>query len=447
MSGSILETLLNQIATVISSPVTFVFGTVFLVAFFSAMRSDRWREWALGGLFFISMCAPATDFFDQWIRPPFPFDSLVLYARAITGITLGLSIVAFLLIPRQPLGRPVSAAAVTLLCLQLLLCLRAASAGLLGEGLARSFTYLAIFLCFVVLLGNLIRTPDDLRRVIRYLAVGLGIYCVVTAAFMLVGWHRGFESGRWFGITGNPNHNGMVIAIFLPAVVGLAFCPMETKRWRFTWIGVAAFAAIPLALSGSRGGMLSAGIGLVMLFRFKLGRLVLLAVPLMLGFYLANVFLGGESTATFERLGDFNGETRLYVWREMFQDWLASPIVGHAGGMRVRENAYLATLQRLGLIGLAVLLLLGPLIVRDSLAIIRGQKRLGPYSILGNVPIAGISAIAANSIVEATFFSNLNQTVFASYIYLTLLSAAANMAATPAAGHLPAGTAHLARTG
>jgi len=442
MNNSYLETLINNALTAASDPIAAAVGFVLLVTYISALRSDRWREWAIGSLLFVSMCAPATDYFENWLRPAPPFDKLVLYGRPITAILLSSSIFALLLLPRPPRRIPLSAAAIALFTLQLLLCARSASAGIYAESLARAITYGAIFYCFVVLLTSLIQSADDLRRVIRYLALALGLYSLATTALMLVGWDRGFEHGRWFGLTGNPNHNGMVIAIYLPAVVGLALCPAETKRWRMIWICIAAFVAIPLALSGSRGGMLSAAVGIMMLFRLKLGRLIFVAIPLFFGFYFASTLLDGGSK-TFERLGDFQGETRLYVWQEMISDWLTSPIIGNAGGMRVRENAYLATLQRLGLIGLGVLTLIGLYIFRDAFQTIRKRQNLGTHTILSDVPIAGISAIAANSIVEATFFSNLNQTVFASYIYLVLLGATAKLTLeTPVpAAHTPPATA------
>ena len=114
----------------------------------------------------------------------------------------------------------------------------------------------------------------------------------------------------------------------------------------------------------------------------------------------------------------------------MLNDWLENPIFGSAGGMRVRENAYLATLQRLGMIGLVILAVLGAFLSREMGRAFRNRKNLGPYGIFSDVAIAGIAAIAANSLVEATFFSNLNQTVFASYVYLVMLGCAAQMSAT-----------------
>lgn len=434
-----VDSAFQRLAQLAGSPTLVLAALMGAALFLVALISDRSRHFAIGAMLFVSMCAPATDYFDQWLRPVFPFDMLVLYGRPIVASMLVLATLTLALRINVSDQKKFSTSpmALAMIALQLALCFRLVTRGAVGEAFSRGAIFGMLFFSMGVLVCSSIRTPADLRLVCRYLATALGLYTAASLIMMAAGYHQGMVQGRWFGLTGNPNHNAIVVAIFLPAALGLMMSPNETKRHRIVWASIATGSALPLLLSGSRGGVFTAIIGLLLVFRRHIGKLIFVLAPLACIAYLAAAFVAEDPDV----LNRYNiagaSNTRTAVWEGMLKDWLTNPIFGSAGAFGVAENAYLGTLQRLGLVGLALLMMLAIQIGRGIVAAHRNRANLGPDQIFTDVAIAGIGAIAANSMFEATFFSNLNQTVFAIYLYFSLLGAAGRVSwgGVPASPH------------
>lgn len=411
----------------LANPLFVLPGSVVLVLFAWAFSTQRLRPYSIGFVVFVSTAAPNTDFFGRWIQPAKPFDLLALHGRSATAVLLVVSAaIALLARPTRQLQR-MPRLATALLVLQLALSLRQALGANFAEGISRGLIFFLIYATFGRAVYSHLVTVVDVQAVCRAIASALLLYVATTLGLMLVGYGSALEGSRWFGITGNPNHNAMVIALMLPAVLGLAVTSTEPKKWRIVWYTTAAASMLPLLLSGSRGGVLTAAVGVITLFRVKLGGLIVAIVPIVLGVFLTAQWFGGGDNGNPLRRFKFNtsNNTRQHVWQGMIDDWLQNPFLGSAGAFGVAENAYLGVLQRLGLVGLCIMLVAGGMFLHAAYHAQRHRRMLGPWEIYSHVATAGVMAILANSMFEATFFSNMNQTVFVLYLYLVMIEACA----------------------
>jgi O-antigen ligase len=93
---------------------------------------------------------------------------------------------------------------------------------------------------------------------------------VVVAGFAAVPTGNVWFGSRFCGIFFNPNALGLFLAILFPAVLERV---LATRRWHY--IGLFGLMLVSLVLSGSRGGVLSALLGLgYVSWRFRPSRLV-----------------------------------------------------------------------------------------------------------------------------------------------------------------------------
>jgi len=115
---------------------------------------------------------------------------------------------------------------------------------------------------------NLMRSQKTARTALVVLAVA----CVLEALLPLLGVARTARA-QWGGgerVTAmgqNPNHNADVLAAGIIALLGLRYGLLQQPLRRGRWLVWPAFgiSAISLVNTGSRGGLLSLGLGLVVL--------------------------------------------------------------------------------------------------------------------------------------------------------------------------------------
>ena len=415
---------LEILIDVMTNPQVIGVSLVFFPVYIFLIVKESYRYIGLGILLFFSTCAPALDYYGEWLRPPFPFDMLVRSGRPVTLVLLFVTIaLMFIAAKNRESIVPVPRTALSVLFLQLALCLRLATGGAIVEAGSRALVFLAVFTLFAMIICREIASTAALRDLCRAVACGFSLYIWATMCFMLVGYYGGFENGRWFGLTGNANHNAMVIALMLPAVLGLVFSGIETKTMKVFYLMTSGVSMLPLMLSGSRGGALTLLVGVAVLFRLKLGKFLLMLIPLAISILAVMRYMGAENEETFSRFRFGGTNTRKYVWQNMIDEWLQNPLFGTPGSFGVAENAYLGVLQRLGLVGLFIQLFVLFVVFKAVAVGLKRRSYMGHAGMYFDISFAGLSAIAANSMFEATFFSNLNQTIFVFYIYLVLLAA------------------------
>lgn len=417
---------LNRLADLLTSPAPLVAGASLIAVVGGCAYSERWRWVAVGLLVFVAIPAPAVDFYGNWMPPPAPLDRLVLHARSATALMLVLVTAAFLVQGLAKQERNISPVLWWFLAMQVLLCLRHIIAGSRGEAFGRLGVYLLVFTAMGIGLTSLWGRSQHIVEPLKAIVLAAALYALSNAFIMGTALSAGFRQGRWFGITGNPNHAGLVVALFLPAMLGLLSFRGLRPHIRWCVLVLLALLVVQVLLTGSRGAVLTCVIGVVFFYRVRLGRMVLAVVPLgILTMVLLSIF--GETDRNFGRLVSTEN-TRGAVYSSGIDRFLDNPIFGNPSGFFFVENGYLAIAMHTGLFGVAIILALVLAGIKLTYSAILARPLLGGYAPVSDAAIAGVAALAANNMVEATLLSNLSQTVFIVYLYVIVLQIAVRAA-------------------
>lgn len=414
---------LDRLGVLFSSPTLLIASVAVLAIFVLLLSSDSKRWIGVGLLLFLAIPAPLVDVTGRWLAPPFPFSLLVQHARTMTAVLAAVGTVILLSRSLTEEQRPIPALLVWFFVMHVALCLRHIMDGSRVEALGRLGVYTIIFAGFGFALSRLWGRSDRFLEPLKAIGLAGSLYAAITAAGLVLFWGEGSISGRWFGISGNPNHAGLVGAVFLPALLGLASYKGFTVRLRSLVLVVIAVMIVQTLLTGSRGAVVSAMIGIVVFYRVRLGRFFLLAVPTVL---LVWVFLRlvSDDEQDLQRLTS-TGNTRSGVFLHAFETIGDNLLFGNTSdGINFVENGYLAFVMHTGVSGVAILI---GLVVSGSILVIaglRGRPRVGDGAPLLDGAIAGVATLAANNLVEATLLSNLSQTIFIVYLYVVPLQVA-----------------------
>ncbi|MEO0514399.1 MAG: hypothetical protein AAF086_03780 [Planctomycetota bacterium] len=431
---------MGRLLEIVSSPLLLFLVVTFVTLFVTCLISPTKRWYALGAMLFFSIPGPAVDFWKNWIQPPPPLDQLVLYGRSVTAASLVFAFVILTSLMSQIRPIIVPPLVAWLYGMQTLLCLRHVSIGNVNEAAARWGVWTMVFVAFGIALPTLIYQRRNLFEPVKIMGLAITIYALITAYEIAFFYHWGTNAhGRWLGITANPNHAGLVGALFTPALLACIFYKPIPKLLRFASIGVLGIVVVQTMLTGSRGAALTGIIATAFYFRVQLGRLLLAVVPVALVAYFTLGYLG-EGTDSVSRLTSTQN-TRTESYAIAFERAMQNPIFGNTPGeIAFLENAYLGYFIHTGLIGMVVLGLAmwtGLILVWKSIRIRSNLPESGP---LVDAGIAGLAAVAANSMVEATFMSNLSQSIFVIYLYATLLHLAVKFGTEATQPQLPVGT-------
>jgi hypothetical protein len=209
----------------------------------------------------------------------------------------------------------------------------------------------------VILVANLIETPQDLRRLLRVVAI-LG---VVTVAYGLVQYLTMFDvpyrnaggsvmqrMGRFdeFGVVSTfasrPDFGGYLIPLFL-LFFQVALWPSSRAVWIFRWVMLTAIA-VCLALTYSRTSWLATLVGLfVTVYARDRAKAILWAVAaaacLLIAYQTKNFFLPPSLDEAATSSESFF--IRLSYWPRVFRHVLANPMglgLGTVGGAHLFES-------------------------------------------------------------------------------------------------------------
>ena len=170
---------------------------------------------------------------------------------------------------------------------------------------------------------------------------------------------------RLGSVYNQPNITGHTIGLFLPIFFGSVFLPGQRRIIRLLSVITTIFLSFVLIFTGSRGGMLTGAIGLLILI-FYLRRFSLLIIPLvLLGFFVFNWAFMREF---FFDVRSLSMENRINLIYYGLKTALEHPIAGiglrqfntHFHNMpfylagRSSHNAYLEVLVEMGILGFGV---------------------------------------------------------------------------------------------
>jgi O-antigen ligase len=235
---------------------------------------------------------------------------------------------------------------------------------------------------------------------------GLGLYGFVT------------DDKRPRGPLGEPNQTAAVLAFILPVSIALAIRAKALLRMILSAVSVVLMAA--LVVTGSRGGMVAAAVGLALLLNAARkemrmsGRVALLSIiPLL--FMLGWALLPDQYQVLIEQrlmsLGDVQSDVRrtsagrTMLWTAALEAWRSSPLFGYGWGFfreasgNATHNEYLVFLVDTGMVGFLLYLAVWFSVLR--LLVLARRSGRGDGLILASFQ-AGVSAL-----LVAIFFVNL----------------------------------------
>jgi hypothetical protein len=393
-----------------------------------ALKPTRW--WLLALLLFFSPLIPAVSELLSG-RTITPFHQMQVYGRPICGALLVL-----LLIPifsdRGWRMKLISGSAIAYLVFELIFSARFAVGGTALRGIFGAVLFMLIFAVFAIGLPRWLQDMFSIRAMLRSIAVA-GLLMVVGTLIQLT-VNRGaiIAQDRLYCLTGNPQQAGLVLGMTLLPTAFLAAWKGELKFLRLVWAVLSAIMVLLLVWTGSRTGVLVAAIGLVLLFRRHVGRMLLFSMVcgtlVMLG---AQMWFDISDPAGRLLSGV---DSRTHVWLQLIRDFMSNPVfgVGEAQGL-ASESSYLSVAARVGMVGLVPLAIALTIIVTDLIRLHRVRHLLREQSMLVDLVIGGMVAVLFGALLEGYLIGVIAHQVFILYIYLATITFLLDAAAFNAA--------------
>ena len=301
------------------------------------------------------------------------------------------------------------------------------------ESAYKKITYAPLLVIGPYVCVQLLLSP---RRIRKYLE-----YCVILPALVIIPsfYELSFTSGGRFSLYGFRDDARMANVIlfgvtFANVLIIVSVWILESKGLRVRYILLAIPSAFLLLRAGSRGALVSCLITLAFYviawakIRLRLKILTILTVVLLLigcyQFVPKSTTDFYRTTLEYESLPEGSVAIRLAMWRQAFEDFKTSPMFGVGVGNSVRgigfpHNILLEVSAELGVLGLALLLVMCVLTVREARAFIKACED-NQLVILMKISLL----LFVSSLVEAMFSGYItNQTyLFMSIAFVSSIS-------------------------
>jgi len=381
--------------------------------------SPKYRWWVIALWVFFLPITPVFDWKGVWVAPPFPFNKIVFHGRQISLFLLIILIPAAFKFRGQNRDAKVPPALFGLLIMNMVYCIRYLPTDHLEIALTRLFSFLAVFYVLALSFPHWVSDRRDIYRYLKASATGLLLLIFASLICYVMRPSSVTPGGRFSGLTSNANYLGAICGYAMPALLGLSLSPALKIKNRYFWLLAAAFVLLILVWTGSRTSLGMCGIGIIVIFRAKLGRFLIAGIPLALFVWLLSYFFQDAQSGA-EHLTSLKN-TRIEAWTYYYQMWQKDLIFGNADlGMKVVENSYLALASNAGIAGCAAILVFLFLTAKTCLQLVRLRTNDREVEILRDIALAGIAAALGNSVFEATLLSSLSTNMFWIFLYFTL---------------------------
>ena len=290
-----------------------------------------------------------------------------------------------------------------------------------GYGLQLLMLVVLLFIVFRFSFSRWLSTVQELQGFI----LTISLTGLVFVFFSLVQYARSpgltLAGDRFFGMSGNPNFTGCLLAICAIASAYVLIAP----GYRFPTRVICGFGIgaqlICMAWSGSRTGMVIAVVGMALLFRVRVLRLAIAGALAVVGFLITAQFVGGIDAAA-ARIFDFSSSTRTPVWQGMLLQFVNNPVFGAGSEADASESSYLWTLSRSGLFGAIPLAIAMGVTFLGLGRLQRLRSVLRDDRITIDYVFASITAIGAGAVFEGYMTGTLVFSVFAFWLCLSFYS-------------------------
>lgn len=216
------------------------------------------------------------------------------------------------------------------------------------------------------------------------------------------------RSARLYGLTGNPQHTGVMMAFF--ALIALWSALNGATRRAFVLSSLLlAVNLLMLLWTGSRtaGGMFV--VGSMVILRHRLGRAILLLPLAGLLLYALLTIAGGDIAMHSERLLS-TANTRATSWRGLLDSASRNPLFG-VGEVETlsSENSYLYAASAYGVFMVALFVLVAITSARIGFRLFWLRSRLADHDLpYVDLVLAGLAMYFAGSILEGYMMSRVS---------------------------------------
>jgi hypothetical protein len=282
---------------------------------------------------------------------------------------------------------------------------------------------LLLFATLGVGFAKKVESDDDVDRYLSIFGFAAVVFIVLNSIQLAFGYRNAVAGNRLLGISGNPQLLGYICATFIVVLTHL-FSRKPFGSWSRWIYGVTlGFLALFLLWSGSRTALLCAGTGLLVYFRFRIGRFaIVLAVGAIVVLLAAMLF-----SESFEGIDRFvSGEnTRRGVWLRLLDDFRQAPVFGTIN-MRSDENissaesTYLSTLSLMGISGGIPLAFLILGVIGMGVTALRARRAGKVDPDHADLMLAAVALMLVGSVFEGFFLGILAYAVVWNYIIMGL---------------------------
>jgi hypothetical protein len=350
-----------------------------------------------------------------------------LAAKSIAFALLVLTIAFVPALPRSGRRTTVGAAAIGLLGFQLFYAIQLSLFA--GDGLMKGvFGVIAISLMFGVCAWGFGRQANDAASARAALATlswaGIGF---IASNFLQIIVDPGgaLMALRLAGTAGNAQMMGGTATILLLAA-SYQFASRSSSE-AAKWINLAMICVLGsmVLATGSRTAAMATVVGVAVFFRSEIGKFILLAVVLALGFVLLSVTVESSARLTFDRFSE-GQDTRGAVWSEALAIFYASPIFGEFPFLQPGqepngiESTFIRTLANMGLVGATVLAVPLLFIFRDLLRVIQLSRSSPEYRRLCDFYLSSCASLLVLNIFDGYAFGFMTLPVMFMYLVLSV---------------------------
>ena len=419
MSGSKFEILISRLLKLADQPEVLGLAIVAIALVLISSTSRKYRWWLMMVWAFFLPLAPFLDWKGNWTPPPFPISLLVEHGRQIAFFVLLAMLPAAIQSRKFNESIKIPPALAALFLVNFVYCARYLATEQAAIASLRLFTYCVVFIVLAASLPKRIGDRTDLSRYVVASAISALLVLGVSLVCYFVSPDSVVKQGRMAGLTSNPNFLGTLCGLSFPAYLGLILLPERSFLKKAFWTAAAAMVLIVIAWTGSRTAMAMAGIAVLVMFRKRLGRFLMVGVPLVVSVLILAVFFE-DSKSGASRLTSL-ANTREAVWTKFLESWGKDVIFGNSDlGMKTVENSYLTVAANAGILGVLSVLLFTFMAARTCLTLLRLRSLDPTMEVFRDIALAGILVILPAAFFVGFLVSSLSTDAYWIFFYFIM---------------------------
>jgi hypothetical protein len=412
--------------------VGFLLSLFILTRTHETYRRLHWFLFALCGF-----AASLIKYTDPWEREvpalAFPLEQLRNMGRPLAIFILGLLLLVALRSYRGWRSRTLPNPVPYLIVVQIIIVLKTLQYGSIAFALLTVITFGAVILMIT-------KGPSRWLQDERNFQLGVWSIALVGIIFAIANLYQAsiniysimFLHGLFWGTTGNPQHAATLLTTTVPCCLFFIQKPHQSSQIKWFWLTFLILAGFTIILTGSRTGVLSSIIAILLFYRYRGGQFLRLGLTIAIILLVVGSFLPSEPTvvkvgptsieSSFDQITS-SVDTRTHVWQAQWRTFMNHPILGaplRGERFRYGESSWLGTAAALGLVGFIPLVLFGVESLKMMFQLDRLVARKPQYYLHCSVVIAGIGCLLAGSFTEAYLLGNITFPLLALLLYQAL---------------------------